>query len=132
VSKTDLEEGKLGPPAHIPGLFIYGSDLARRGYQLNKILISLRAGESTNRARFAGDQRHYLDSFNLSERERQLIQARDFAGILQHGANGQLLYRAALPLGLTAKELAKANGVDVAALDARLNRGGYRDDRKVD
>jgi protocatechuate 4,5-dioxygenase alpha subunit len=129
---NETQQGKLGAPANIPGLFIYGSDLARRGYRLNKFLISLRAGEAGNRAQFAADERSYCDSFKLSERERQLIRARDFAGILQHGANGQLLYRAALPLGLTAKELAKAYGVDIAALDSRLNKGGYRADSQVD
>ncbi len=58
---------------------------SRRGYRLNKMCGSLCSPQ--NREAFKRDEEAYLSRFSLSEKEKELIRKRDFAGMIQAGMN---------------------------------------------
>ena len=64
---------------------IFDLRASRRGYRLNKMCGSLCS--RANREEFKRDEEAYLTKFGLSEVERQLIRARDFAGMIAAGMN---------------------------------------------
>lgn len=64
---------------------IFDLRASRRGYRLNKMCGSLCS--PANRDEFKRDEEAYLAKFGLSEGERQLIRARDFAGMIDAGMN---------------------------------------------
>jgi protocatechuate 4,5-dioxygenase alpha chain len=64
---------------------IFDLRASRRGYRLNKMCGSLCS--PANREEFKRDEEAYLAKFGLSEKERQLIRARDFAGMIDAGMN---------------------------------------------
>ena len=64
---------------------IFDLRASRRGYRLNRMCGSLCS--PANREEFKRDEEAYLAKFGLSEEERQVIRARDFAGMIDAGMN---------------------------------------------
>ena len=69
----------------IPDTTIFDLRASRRGYRLNKLCGSLCS--PANREAFKQDEEAYLSRFPLSEREKDLIRKRDFAGLIAAGCN---------------------------------------------
>jgi protocatechuate 4,5-dioxygenase, alpha chain len=69
----------------IPDTSVFDGLLSRRGYRLNKMCGTLCSPE--NRAAFKGDEEAYMARFGLTEQERALVRARDFAGLIEAGLN---------------------------------------------
>jgi protocatechuate 4,5-dioxygenase alpha subunit len=64
---------------------IFDLRASRRGYRLNKLCGSLCS--PANREHFKRDEETYMAKFGLSDEEKKLIRARDFAGMIDAGMN---------------------------------------------
>ena len=64
---------------------IFDLRASRRGYRLNKMCGSLCS--PANREEFKRDEDAYMAKFGLSDEEKKLIRARDFAGMIATGMN---------------------------------------------
>jgi len=73
----------LGPTRALRGT-PFTSERARRGYRLNKFLISLRA--ASRREAFLADPEADMLRHGLNDQERDLLTRRDFAALLDYGA----------------------------------------------
>lgn len=73
------------PYADIPGTIVFDSEVARRGYWLNRFCKSLMKAE--NRERFKADERAYLDEWKMSEEQKLAVLDRDYNRILRLGGN---------------------------------------------
>ena len=71
--------------APIPDTTVFDLRASQRGYRLNKMCGSLCRPE--NRAAFKQDEEAYMARFHLTEKEKQLIRDRDFAGMIDAGMN---------------------------------------------
>jgi len=69
----------------IPDTTIFDLRHSQRGWRLNKLCGSLCRPE--NREAFKRDEEAYMALFSLTEKEKQLIRARDFAGMIAAGMN---------------------------------------------
>ncbi len=69
----------------IPDTSVFDVRLSRRGYRLNKLCGTLCSPE--NRAAFKADEAAYLAKFGLTDAEKDLVQRRDFAGLIHAGLN---------------------------------------------
>jgi protocatechuate 4,5-dioxygenase, alpha chain len=73
------------PYADIPGTTVFDTDLARRGYHLNMFCMSLMKAE--NRERFKADQKAFLDTFPMTEEQKQAVLDRDYNRMIALGGN---------------------------------------------
>ena len=69
----------------IPDTSVFDGRLSRRGYRLNKMCGTLCSAE--NRAAFKADEEVYMARFALTDKEKALVRARDFAGLIEAGLN---------------------------------------------
>jgi protocatechuate 4,5-dioxygenase alpha chain len=88
----------------IPGTFVFDGRRSRRGYGLNKFLMSL--NDAANRDAFRADEAGYLDGFRLDESQRRAVLERDWLGLLEVGGNVYYTYKLAACDGLTFQDLA--------------------------
>jgi len=64
---------------------IFDLRASRRGYRLNRMCGSLCS--PANREEFKRDEEAFMAKFGLSDEEKKLIRARDFAGMIDAGMN---------------------------------------------
>jgi protocatechuate 4,5-dioxygenase, alpha chain len=88
----------------IPGTFVFDGRRSRRGYGLNKFLMSL--NDPANRDAFRADEAGYLDGFRLDEAQREAVLDRDWLGLLEVGGNVYYTYKLAACDGMTFQDLA--------------------------
>jgi protocatechuate 4,5-dioxygenase alpha chain len=88
----------------IPGTFVLDAERSRKGYHLNMFAMSLMKAE--NRARFKADERAYLESFPMTEEQRQAVLDRDWNRMLELGGNVFFFGKLAVCDGLTYQQLA--------------------------
>jgi protocatechuate 4,5-dioxygenase alpha chain len=88
----------------IPGTIVFDGRRSRRGYGLNKFLMSL--NDAANRDAFRADEAGYLDGFRLDEAQRRAVLERDWLGLLEVGGNVYYTYKLAACDGLTFQDLA--------------------------
>ncbi len=69
----------------IPGTRVFTAQRARKGYHLNQFAMSLMKAE--NRERFLGDEKAYLDEWDLSEDAKKAVMDRDYNAMIDHGGN---------------------------------------------
>ena len=69
----------------IPGTLVFDLRVSHRGYRLNRLCDSLNSQE--NRAAYKADEEGYLARFGLTEQEKELVRRRDWAGLIETGAN---------------------------------------------
>ena len=65
----------------IPGTTIFDGVESRKGYRINKFAMSFT--KPNNREAFAADEEAYMDSWSLSEQERQFLRDRDYRGLIE-------------------------------------------------
>jgi len=73
------------PYKDIPGTTIFDMELARKGYHLNQVCMSLMRPE--NREKFKADPRAYLDQWPMTEEQKQAVLARDYNRMIAAGGN---------------------------------------------
>jgi protocatechuate 4,5-dioxygenase alpha chain len=78
----------------VPGTYVFDGELSRRGYQLNRMFMSLR--HSQNRERFLADEAAYCDSYGLTEEQRQAVLQRDWKRLMELGGNIFYVYKLAM------------------------------------
>ncbi len=69
----------------IPGTYVFDADRSRVGYHLNMFCISLREGKC--RDAFRTDPEAYMNTFPMTEAQKQAIRDRDWNGLLKLGGN---------------------------------------------
>jgi protocatechuate 4,5-dioxygenase alpha subunit len=82
---SGLSAGGAHPGAPIPDTTVFDLRASHRGYRLNKMCGSLCS--PGNRAAFKQDEESYMQKFQLTEAEKNLIRSRDFAGLIHAGLN---------------------------------------------
>jgi protocatechuate 4,5-dioxygenase alpha chain len=88
----------------IPGTIVFDGRRSRRGYGLNKFLMSL--NEATNRDAFRDDEAAYLDRFALDDAQRRAVLGREWLRLLELGGNIYYTYKLAACDGMTFQDLA--------------------------
>ena len=73
------------PYKDIPGTTVFDMEMSRKGYHLNQFCMSLMRAE--NREKFKADQRAYLDTWPMSEEQKQAVLARDYNRMIAAGGN---------------------------------------------
>ena len=72
-------------PRPIPDTSIFDLRLSRRGLRLNRMCGTL--CDPVNREAFKRDEEGFMSKFQLNENEKDLVRARDFAGLIHAGLN---------------------------------------------
>jgi protocatechuate 4,5-dioxygenase, alpha chain len=88
----------------IPGTIVFDGRQARRGYALNKFLMSL--NQPANREAFMADEAAYLDRFTLDDEQREAVLGRQWLRLLEVGGNVYYTYKLAACDGMTFQDLA--------------------------
>lgn len=106
-------------PLSPPNTYIFDGERARRGYRLNRMAMTLI--EPANRAALKADEEAYMTKMGLSEGERALVRARDWAGMLEAGGNVYVMYKLAGALGVSLPEMgAQMRGESLEEMRARM------------
>ena len=69
----------------VPGTYVLDGRSYRRGYHLNMFCMSLNKAEC--REEFAKDETAYLQTFAMTDEQRQAVLERNYLGMLKLGAN---------------------------------------------
>jgi protocatechuate 4,5-dioxygenase, alpha chain len=88
----------------IPGTIVFDGRRSRRGYALNKFLMSL--NQAANRDAFRADERAYLDGFDVDDEQREAVLGRAWLRLLELGGNVYYTYKLAACDGMTFRDLA--------------------------
>ena len=114
---------ELHPPQDIPGTLVFDSELAMRGYALNKMCYSF--NEAANREAFLADEDGYCERFGLNEQQREAIRRRDVLALLEAGGNVYYLAKFAGIFGLNVQDIgAQQTGMSVEEFKAKLQAAG--------
>jgi protocatechuate 4,5-dioxygenase alpha subunit len=76
---------QLAPGAKIAGSEVFDLSLSWRGYRINKMCNALSVPQG--RDAFRQDEEAFMARYALTETEKRLVRARDFAGLLAAGGN---------------------------------------------
>lgn len=80
-----MSERLAKPYDDIPGTTVFDADMARQGYHLNQFAMSLIKAE--NREKFKADERAYLDTWPMTEEQKQGVLTRDYNRMMAVGGN---------------------------------------------
>ncbi|NMG50805.1 protocatechuate 4,5-dioxygenase subunit alpha [Azoarcus communis] len=94
------------PALQIPGTRIFDSELAQKGYALNKMCFSFNSAE--NREAFRADEAGYARKFGLTVEQYEAVRTRNVLGLLAAGGNVYYLAKFAGILGLDVQDLGAA------------------------
>jgi protocatechuate 4,5-dioxygenase, alpha chain len=112
----------------IPGTIVFDGRRSRRGYALNKFLMSL--NDAANRASFKADEAAYLDGFALDDEQRDAVLGREWLRLLELGGNVYYTYKLAACDGMTFQDLAgEQTGMSAEDFARMMASGGRRPDR---
>lgn len=104
-----------------PGTFLYSGPASTRGYRLNIFCLSLRM--PANRAEFLAGEGAYMARHALSAAERELVEARDWTGLLRAGGQLHAILKLAATVGETLYHIGAHNcGIDAAAMRSACPR----------
>ncbi|MEI6718641.1 MAG: protocatechuate 4,5-dioxygenase subunit alpha, partial [Betaproteobacteria bacterium] len=73
------------PYLDVPGTIIFDAEQSRKGYWINQFCMSLMKAE--NREKFKSNERAYLDSWPMTEEQKQAVLARDLNWCMRTGGN---------------------------------------------
>jgi len=90
----------------IPGTRMFDSELAQKGYALNKMCFSFNSAD--NREAFRQDEEGYCKKFGLNVEQYEAIRTRNVLGLLAAGGNVYYLAKFAGILGLDVQDLGAA------------------------
>ena len=110
----------------IEGTYILDGAHSRKGYQLNKLCMSLNQAE--NREAFAADEGGYIDRYDVTPEQKQAVLDRDWLRMLQLGGNIYYTFKIAAHDRLTMQDVgAQMAGISVEQFRQELLDGGRRD-----
>jgi gallate dioxygenase len=81
----------------IAGSYVFTGERSARSYRLNKMASSLRSAEA--RAAFLADEIGYMRGMGCSDQEIDLVQQRDWKGLMEYGASIYLLLKIGAAVG---------------------------------
>lgn len=107
----------------IEGTYVYDGKMARKGYALNRLTMSLAKAE--NREAFKRDEDAYLDRYDLTPDQRAAVKARDYAAMIALGGNIYYVFKlTALTPGMKMTQLGAAQaGMEHDAFLERIRSG---------
>lgn len=109
----------------IEGTYVFDGRLARTGYALNDMCMSL--NDPANRQEFRQDLEGYMGRFGLSEEHRDAVRRRDWIRMLELGGNIYFLGKIASLDGLNMQQLgALQSGVTSDEFVAMMRNGGRK------
>jgi protocatechuate 4,5-dioxygenase alpha chain len=107
----------------IPGTIVFDGRRSRRGYALNKFLMSL--NQPANREAFRADEGAYLDQFALDGEQREAVLQREWLRLIELGGNVYYTYKLAACDGMTFQDLAgEQTGMTAEAFAQMMLDGG--------
>ena len=80
-----------------PRTLVFDGPLSTRGYALNKFGWSLT--RAANRERYRADPRGYMRAHGLTERQAELVEARDWPALLEEGVSIYILAKLSIFAG---------------------------------
>ena len=92
------------PYLDVPGTTIFDAEQSRKGYHLNQFCMSLMKAE--NREKFKADQRAYLDTWPMSEEQKQAVLDMDLNRCIALGGNIYFLAKIGATHGLSFQQMA--------------------------
>lgn len=75
----------------IPGTSVFTGERSQQGYRINKFAMSLTG--PANRDAFKADARGYMKTFGLTDAEMDLVEKRDWKGLVAAGGNIYVLIK---------------------------------------
>ncbi len=75
----------------IPGTKVFTAKRSRQAYHLHKFCMSLMS--ESNREKFRADEKAYLDTFKMTDEQKQAVLDRDFSRLLELGGNVYFLVK---------------------------------------
>lgn len=101
------------------GTLLYGPNDAKVGYALNRMCFSFNGKEA--RDEFLKDEEAYMTKFNLTEKQKAAIRAKNVLQLLDAGGNAYYLAKFAGIFGLNMQDIgAQQTGVSVEEFKAKL------------
>ena len=88
----------------IPGTVVFDATQSRLGFHLNQFCMSLMKAE--NRAAFKADEKAYLQTYPMTEAQRQAVLARDYHRMIALGGNIYFLAKIGATDGFSFQNLA--------------------------
>ena len=92
------------PFKDIPGTTLFDAEQSRKGFHLNQFCMSLM--KAPNREAFKADERAYLDTWPMTETQKQSVLTRDWNGMLALGGNIYFTSKIAATDGLSFRQIA--------------------------
>ena len=107
----------------IPGTKVFTAKRSRQGYHLHKFCMSLMKPE--NREAFRKDERAYLDTFPMTDEQKQGVLDRDLNRLIELGGNMYFLVKIASTDGWSAqKAVSSMSGMSGEEYAAMMREGG--------
>jgi protocatechuate 4,5-dioxygenase alpha subunit len=107
----------------LPGTIVFTGEQSHRGYRLNRLAMSLI--NPANRQRFVADEAGTMRAMGLDDTEIDLVQRRDWRGMLEHGGSIYLILKIAGAVGVNLMEVgAHTSGQTLAEFHAAQAAGG--------
>ena len=91
------------PKREIPGTTIFDSEMARKGYALNKMCFSF--NDKVNRDAFVADEDAYCARYGLNAQQREAIRSRNVLQLIAAGGNAYYLAKFAGIFGLDMQDI---------------------------
>ena len=86
-----------------PSSFVFDVRKCTEAYRLNQFAISLK--DAKNRERFVADERAAMTAFGLSDVEIDMVEARDWTGLVSRGGHVLAIVKIAYSLGVLHHEV---------------------------
>ncbi|MCL2656501.1 MAG: protocatechuate 4,5-dioxygenase subunit alpha [Betaproteobacteria bacterium] len=103
----------------IPGTTLFDSEMARKGYALNKMCFSFNSAAC--REAFLQDEDAYCTQYGLNAEQREAIRQRNVLGLLAAGGNAYYLAKFVGIFGLDMQDIgAQQTGMSKEAFIAKL------------
>ena len=114
----------------IAGTTVFDGARSHQGYRINKLAMSLT--DPANRETFRADERAYMARFGLTETEMQLVEKRDWTGLVDAGGSIYVLLKIAATVGQNLLQIgAQMRGESLDAfMAARPGKQGKAVERK--
>ena len=80
-----------------PSVFLFTGELCTRSYKLNRFAFDFKY--SRVRDRFAADPEALMTEYNLTDKEKALVRARDWTGLVAAGGNHFNIIKIAAAVG---------------------------------
>ena len=107
----------------IPGTYVFDPEHSRQGYHLNMFFMSL--NKEANREQFKQGEADYLDTFPMTEAQRNAVLNRDWIGMLRLGGNIYYTFKLAIFDGINMQEIgARMEGVPDDQFKEMMIKGG--------